>query len=305
MPKENWSSEAYNPQWIYVNGHTHRNEYYCDKEKIVYSDNQIGYSSSHRVGLKHFYLSSTYDYFLYYEDGIHKITKEKYLDFNRGMKINTTFNRTNGSIYMLKNQGVYLFIFKMKDRLYLLNGGMIHKLKRDCLEYYFDRMVFYSLAIKNLLNKYYDALKKVSNYVRKIGGSGTVHGSIVDIDFWNHIYINPLDGTITPYYAESMMEKYVYKSFENLLSEQCPRLYENYERLRLEEKHSIGVLKRKIDVGADEIIEFVSDTYMYKPSRVLRSLQYIVDASVIRVWNDELIDSMVEKYGLSAPQILG
>ena len=305
MPKENWAAEEYNPQWIYVNGHTHRNEYYCDKERVVYSDNQIGYSSSHRVGLKHFYLSSTYDYFLYYEDGIHKITKEKYLDFSRGMKIDTTFNRTNGSIYMLKNQGVYLFIFKMKDKLYLLNGGKLHKLEKDCLEYYFDRMVFYSLAIKNMLSKYHDALKKVSNYVRKIGGSGTVHGSIVDIDFWNHIYLNPLDGTITPYYAESMTEKHVYKSFENLLSEKCPRLYENYERLRLEEKHSIGVLKRKIDVGADEIIEFVSDTYMYKPSRVLRSLQYIVDASVIRVWNDELIDSMVEKYGLSAPQILG
>ena len=104
----------------------------------------IRYSSSHRVGLKHFYLSSTYDYFLYYEDGIHKITKEKYLDFSRGMKIDMMFNRTNGSIYMLKNQGVYLFIFKMKDKLYLLNGGKLHKLEKDCLEYYFDRMVFYS-----------------------------------------------------------------------------------------------------------------------------------------------------------------
>ena len=170
---------------------------------------------------------------------------------------------------------------------------------------YFEKMGLYSLAIKNMLSKYHDALKKVSNYVRMIGGRGTVHGSIVDIDFWNHIYLNPLDGTITPYYAESMTEKYVYKSFENLLSEKCPRLYENYEKLLVEEKYGIGALQRKIEVGTDEIIEFVSDTSMYEPSRILRSLQYIVDANVIRVWNDELIDSMVEKYGLSAPQILG
>lgn len=306
MPKENWTAEAYNPQWIYVNGHTHRNEYYCDEERVVYSDNQIGYSNAHRVGLKHFYHSSTYDYFAYYEDGIHKITKEKYLDFNRGMKINLTFNRTDGSIYMLKKQGVYLFIFKGEkvNRLYLLKGGICCKLENDRIDYYFERMVLYSLAIKNMLSKYHDALKKVSDYVRKIGGTGIVHGSIVDIDYWNHIYINPLDGTITPYYAESITEKYAYKSFATLLSEHCPRLYENYEKLLIEEKQGMGMLQSKIDVGADEIIEFVSDTSMYSPSRVLRSLQYIADANVIRVWNDELINNMAEKYRLSAPQIL-
>ena len=108
-PKENWSNENYNSRWTYVNGHTHRNDYCCSEKKTVYSDNQIGYRSTN-IGLKHFNLSRVYDIFRYCLDGIYSISREQYLDFNRGVKIDVTFNRI-GKIHMLKNIDIYCFLF--------------------------------------------------------------------------------------------------------------------------------------------------------------------------------------------------
>lgn len=216
-PKENWSNDNYNSNWTYVNGHTHRNDYCCSEEKTVYSDNQIGYRSTN-IGLKHFNLSRVYDIFRYYPDGIYTISREQYLDFNRGVEINVTFNRI-GKIHVLKNSNIYCFLFEnsKSGKLYLLNGGMINNLEHSDINYYFERMSYYSDAIKGLFSGYNRALKSISNSIRMIGGTGTVHGCIVDIDFLNHIYVNPMDGTITPYFAWSIIDKYEYKDIATLL----------------------------------------------------------------------------------------
>lgn len=39
MPKENWSVLEHVPNWIYVNGHTHKNLFISDNKKTVYADN--------------------------------------------------------------------------------------------------------------------------------------------------------------------------------------------------------------------------------------------------------------------------
>lgn len=290
-PKENWTNENYNSHWIYVNGHTHRNVYHIDGEKTVYADNQIGYYSS-SIGLKHFYTSKNYDIFREYNDGIYIISREQYLDFNRGLRINMTFNRTNGEIHMLKNHGIYCFMFENTDlgKFYLLNGGAINKLEHDDINYYFKNMVYYSDAIKGLLNGYHQILKSISNSIKLIGGTGKIHGSIVDIDFSNHILVKPEDGTITPYFALSTIEKYEYEDVGALLLEQREDLYENYMQLLTERNKDIKLLASEINAESDEILRFNPDTYMYKVSRVMRALQYLTDVNVIRVWNDEVIE---------------
>lgn len=35
---------------------------------------------------------------------------------------------------------------------------------------------------------------------------------------------------------------------------------------------------------------FVPDTYMYRTSRIMKSLQYLTGVNVIRVWNDRIIE---------------
>jgi predicted MPP superfamily phosphohydrolase len=289
-PKENWSNEDYNRNWIYVNGHTHRNDYCCDEEKTFYSDNQIGYYST-SIGLKHFKISRVYDIFKYYPDGIYSISREQYLDFNRGIEIKVTFNRT-GTIHMLKNNNVYCFILENqnKGKKYLLNGGMINNLEQNDINYYFERMAYYSDAIRGLFSDYNKALKSISDSIKKIGGIGTIHGCIVDIDFFNHIYVNPEDGTVTPYFALSIVDKYIYPNVKALLLAQRKDLYDNYMKLLDGESEGVKLLKGEIQAGNIEISRFIPDTYMYRPSRIMKSLQYLTEVNVIRIWNDRIIE---------------
>lgn len=289
-PKENWSNENYNSNWIYVSGHTHRNDYCCSEEKTVYSDNQIGYLSTN-IGLKHFSLSGVYDIFKYYPDDIYTISREQYLDFNRGVKINVTFNKT-GKIHMLKNSNIYCFLFENSKtgNLYLLNGGKINNLEHRDIKYYFERMPYYSDAIKGLFIGYNSALKSISNSIKMIGGTGIVHGCIVDIDFLNHIYVNPMDGTITPYFARSIIDKYEYKDIATLLLQHRKDLYDNYLKLLRGKSEGIKVLKGKTKVESIEISRLVPETHMYRPSRIMKSLQYLSEVNVIRIWNDRIMN---------------
>lgn len=304
MPKSDWSDQEYNRYWIYVNGHTHKNEYSCDESKKVYADNQIGYRSI-TMGLKYFKLATEYDIFQYLTDGIYQISREKYLGFNRGVGISTTFNRVDGQIYMLKRDGIYCFLYKrLTGTVYLLNGGMIKKVENEDVNYYFDKIPYYASAIQKMLSGYYSSLKSLANAVKRIGGTGTIHGCIVDVDYYNHIFVNPQDGTITPYHALSITEKYVFQNVDALLKNDCPFLYENYLKLCAEEKNSLSVLNISTLQSDTEIAKFVAETYMYNPSRVMKTLQYLTEVHVIRVWNDKVLNVGSQIFdGMTSPAL--
>lgn len=289
-PKENWNSDKYNSSWIYVNGHTHENSFCISDEKTVYSDNQIGYHAQNG-GLKHFYLSANYDIFRYYQDGIYTISSEEYLDFNRGINVVTSFNRTNGSVRMLKKDGIYCFIFESDKtgRLYILNGGAVKKLEHNDLNYYFDRMVYYADAVKQAFKEYHTAIKSISNNIKLIGGTGTVHGCIVDIDFYDHVYLNPTDGTVTPYYAQSIDQKFTYDDISILLKKKRPDLYSNYEKLIQNNVGDTVMFNKSMNTDSIEMAEYVTETYMYEPSRIFKAVQYLVDNNVIRIWNESVV----------------
>lgn len=63
------------------------------------------------------------------------------------------------------------------------------------------------------MHDYHEALKHISNQIKKIGGDGRIHGCIVDIDEMNHVYLNPIDGRIICYWASAINHRYEYPSF--------------------------------------------------------------------------------------------
>ena len=295
-PKDNWSRDDYVPKWIYVNGHTHRNDYCQDERCTFYADNQIGYYNS-SIGLKFFFLSGNYDVFRYYSDGIYRITREQYLAFNLGMNISMSFNRSNGEIYMLKNTGLYCFIFKHRytSKLYLLNGGSLKTLDHNSLQYYFNNMLCYSYGIKKLVGSYYDSLRRISRFIKAIGGTGEIHGCIIDIDLLNHVYVSPNDGSITSYHADSIVDKWVYGSFEMLLKEELPEdLLLNYRNLLLCGNDIAMQLNENAIVAQRSLPQYFGETFMYGPSRIMRSLQYLMDTNVIRRWSDKVLELQVD-----------
>ena len=119
------------------------------------------------------------------------------------------------------------------------------------------------------IKKYNEALKNISKVVEKIGGTGTIHGCIVDIDFYNHIYLNPYDGTISAYYSPWFGSRYEYPTIEQLLDKHLPQLYANYKKL-------IGttpglVVMSGIDISSSEVTH-IFDTTQYKPSKLIQKM---------------------------------
>lgn len=292
--KADWSDDPYNPNWIYVNGHTHQNTIQLDQAAIVLSDNQIGYTPK-PWKLKGFSLDiKRVDIFEDYPDGSHEIERAQYIEFNKCMGITMQRMRYPGDIYVLKRSGCYMFVLKDLARTYLLAGGRRYKLAHD-IEYYFENLPKYVESVQRCFAPYQKALRSISDEVKELGGSGAIHGCIVDIDFFNHIYLNPYDGKVTPYFAEDMENKIAFENTRRLL-EGSPYLPQGETMLKryskLSNHRSLPILSELDgdDGGMATVPELVLDRAMYEPSRIMRSMQYIFDQNVVRIWKDEVLN---------------
>lgn len=283
-PKRDWNANA-EPykNFVYVSGHTHRNEFHDDGDYRIYSDNQIGYRNEN-PHLKNFLIDNEYDFFSDYEDGIHEITGAQYNDFYRGKNIQMTFTREVNVLYMLKKNGYYCFIHKAKSgTLTILNGGALKRLEEKDINYYYDHMDEVISYIGKPLDKYMSIQQSISEEIRKLGGTGTIHGCIIDIDWYNHIFVNPVDLKITGYWALNMVDKIVYPDVPALLEAKCPVFYDNYLKLiKGDEKNPLISVKNK--KGELEVLpqEYLS-TDIYKASREIKKMQKLT-SNILSSW---------------------
>lgn len=305
-PMSDWSNDKYNPSWIYVSGHTHQNALVrLDDGTTVLSDNQIGYKPK-RWHLNGFTVRGRYDPFEDWADGIYSITRQQYADFNRGHGIYMKEFKQPGEIFVLKCAGIYMFVLQGK-RLYLLAGGQIRVLEHD-IDYYYNNMRLYYQQVKTSFTPYRSALEIISNEVQAFGGRGSIHGCIVDIDFYNHIYLNPYDGKIVPYFALDMTNKIIFKDIATLLatSPVPPKSLEGsllLEQYKLARSNGLTPILASRSDNANMTLatvpEIVLDRSMYEPSRIMRSIQYIFDQNVIRIWKDSILSTCFEDNTLS------
>lgn len=298
MPFKDWCSGDPVSNWIYISGHTHKNYYVESDELTMYADNQIGYENG-SFGFKFFALKPFFNIFDDYPDGVHEINREDYSIFNYGLGNRSAFNRQFVNLYLLKREKTFLFLMRNKENgpLYILNGGSIKSTLGRDIDYFYDRMTNYAKSVKLFLSKYSEFQKNISREVRRIGGSGTIHGCIVDIDFYNHLYLNPLDGTIVPYFAESMVWKDVYSNVASLLCYKAPHLYKNYLKLIESKSNGLDMALITIDQKLDKKTVFVPETDMYRVSRIIKGLQFTTNFNVIRLWNYAMADEISEESG--------
>ncbi|WP_456074852.1 hypothetical protein [Holdemanella biformis] len=285
MPKKDWCVDTNcHDDFVYVSGHTHKNMFFDDGVKRIYADNQIGYRNE-SPHLKNFLMDGEYDYFGDYEDGIYEITSQEYQDFYRGKNISMTFNRQVNILYMLKKNGYYCFIHKSKTgSLSMLNGGALKKLDMNDVNYYYENMDSMIASIETPLKKYTAYQESIANEIRRIGGYGLIHGCIIDIDYYNHVYVNPLDMTVRSYCASNIINKLVYPNLVALLKNECPELYANY--LKLIEGEKLNPLavkqpKKETSLLPQEYLE----TDIYKVSREIKKMQKL-NSNVLTTWYD-------------------
>lgn len=287
-PKKDWCKEAGpDKYYVYVSGHTHRNFFHDDGEYRVYSDNQVGYHSEN-PHLKTFWIDNDYDSFSDYEDGIFEVTSEQYNDFYRGKNIPMSFQRKVNVLYMLKKNGYYCFIHKSRSgSLTILNGGAMKKLEIKDIQYYYDNMDFMISTIKTPLDKFTSFQKRIAGIVKRIGGDGAIHGSIIDIDFYNHIYVNPLDLSITGYWASDITNKIVYPSIPALLEKNCPAIFGEYVKLLKGDSENPLEPKQQLNVAI--LPQRYLDTDIYKASREIKKMQKL-HSNILSSWYENTLN---------------
>ena len=281
-PKKDWSiSERPDKKIVYINGHTHRNQFYGNNEYRVYADNQIGYKKTKYVHLKSLLLDNNYDCFLDYDNGIYEITKEQYNNFYRGKNLPITFSRNVNILYMLKKNGYYCFMHKAKNgSLTILNGGSRKKLERKDVQYYYDNMDSMISILRTPLEKFNKIQKPIADAIKLIGGNGTIHGCIIDIDFFNHIYMNPVDLSTTVYWATNECYK-IYPSFLDLIKERFPKLYTNEIRAFIEKNFKNSY--PSINVNTEDVSE---NTILI--SNEIKKIQKI-NSQILSVWYENVL----------------
>lgn len=123
-----------------------------------------------------------------YADGIHDISINDYWTYYRtistGVFLRPKFRKTE-YIKFLKHDGFMMFVsVSPKGTMCILQGGFLRKLDKS-IQYYYDRLPEYGNRVLGVFSKYWDAVYDVSSYVRRMtGGYASVHGCIVDIDFF-------------------------------------------------------------------------------------------------------------------------
>lgn len=293
---EDWTTDAPHPNWVYVNGHTHQNGLVKTEDGVtVLYDNQVGYKPK-KWHLNQFSLERYYDPFEAWADGIYRITPQQYMDFNAGRGIQMEYFRQQGDIYALKQKGIYMFMLQHGIGLYLLRGGQKLNVFHG-LEYYAANLEKYVEKIQAAFRPYRNALDKIAAEVKRFGGSGYVHGSIVDIDYYNHIYLDPFDGYLMPYFALDVTDRREFRSVRELLeSSPFPALGSDGTPMlsaytKLLDAGGISILAPTVKEAALAVVpmEILDERNIYAPSRVMKSIQYLLDKGVVRVWNDAVL----------------
>lgn len=272
------------------------------------------------------------DYWSYYR----KITtsKEIYLKLRRPKFVHTHY------VKFIKNSGFIMFVsVSEKGTNSILQGGSLRKLKRP-LQYYYEKLPEYANTVLSKFSRYWDALYSISKQIQSIIStdkeihdnykryalerkkqnrfilpyetwresyreqytfSGKVHGCIIDIDYFNHIYLNPYDGSIAPYSAPSMYMKYIYKNVPSLIATQRPEMLPAFNRAidKSTDKESTALVladaKEKWMLSVLEKHEIdtynvpVTDASLYNLSNRMKQLQEIYDHHLVVVWYDNVL----------------
>lgn len=223
-------------------------------------------------------------------DGIHEISISEDIAFHTVNRIHCD-PRVNkwAAYYVVKNAGCWMFFGERPNtgRLCMLRGAKPLKIEHQDLNYYFQRLPEYVAAVRAAYAPYYAVISQLASEVRALGGSGTIHGCIVDIDFNTHVYLNPFDGTVTAYYADDVSERLVYPNITSAFRN------DNVSK-ELLANGRFPLMNHVVKSKRDALVKvpvIMAGTDVYKPSYVLNGLQSILEHGVVRVWNESILNN--------------
>ena len=199
-------------------------------------------------------------------------------------------------MYIIKHNGYYGFFIVTYEGnskgISIVNGGMTKKISDTTdlrwLCENFDVVLSKYIA---LLLPLRTAQEKISKELKTAGFSGKIHGTIVDIDFYHHIMINPSNGDMRVYYSPAPgIVKYINneaeltKSIEDVSGRQLRLEYNKYGA---EMQHALTAI--------DSLHPVSLSTGAYGVSRKVNPLQRIFSGHVLRDFDLRLVKEPVRE----------
>jgi len=308
LPEENHSIRC-----VYFTGHTHRNNSVHSDGVHIYANNQVGYHKK-TIRFKYCVLGTCFNPFIEYEDGTYEITPEQYsqfYDYNNDSLAGTggidrQLETGNATFYMIKQSGFYgFFVINRKTGAKICVGGTVRNVSKALHIRYFSQSfsAMISQFVKAMM-PYRRYQEKIAAEIKELGYEGRIHGCIIDLDDYNHIMINPMDGQVTYYYSPAFGWVYPYRTLNDLISG-----IEDYgmEELIEQKKKALAILeeKRSSDTflmckNCNELSKYTKrmvkidiKNSLYSTSARINQLQRLFDSNILRDWNDELAQAVV------------
>lgn len=291
---------------VYFFGHTHRNVIEYTERRHIYADNQIGYKNK-VIKFKTVRLGTVSNPFADMDDGCYEITTEQYRDYYNysgeplsGTSMIGNLISQGGHLYMIKRSGFYGFFVQNKvGKFSICVGGKPKRLSDtvksiDYLTSHFDAMLNIYLTAMLPFRRIQES---ISNEVQSLGLSGYIHGCIIDADFYNHIMLNPIDGTITYYYSPAFGLVQQYSSFEAMIKSMDLSYLNDGQKGDIQARYSLmcasnGTLMKSSFTTSPyigEMIQIDIKNSIYSLSEKIGQLQRLFSSRVLRDWDDSLL----------------
>ncbi len=314
----------YDKEAIYFAGHNHNNEYVKSTDKVLYADNQVGYKHNN-VGFKIATTSFEINPYHSLQDGMYQTSIEHYLQFYRfiGESVgqgNLLYQRCqNGKakLYVIKRKGYYGFFLVSNTGICIVNGGVIKRITISSdLSWICENFEIVISKYLQLLMPLRNAQEKISGELKELGFDGKIHGCILDIDFYHHIAVNPLDGNMELYYSRvwgiksrlasfkdvmksiekrsSLIDKHDYKKIMEMYNKRSKD--ETYLLSKISDGYLIEMEDNDLEggFGQEEIVSLKEG--MYGVSRKISPLQRLFSGHVLRDFDLRLIETKLKPY---------
>lgn len=137
------------------------------------------------------------------------------------------------------------------------------------------------------LSPYHRLQEKISKEIKRIGGTGIIHGCIVDIDTTNHVQVDPYNGMLNFYYSPIFGVIKSYSSLVQLLEEYNPCLLKNVEKFLDCQSSKLLNLPVRENTEIYEKIDIANS--FYAVSNRMNQIQRLFDRKVLRAWDDQIL----------------
>ena len=165
-------------------------------------------------------------------DGLYETTIEDYLQFYKylgesigdGSLLYQRCQNDKASIYIIKRKGYYGFFIVNYNNgnskgISIVNGGKTKKITKSTdLQWLFDNFEVVLYKYLKILAPLRNTQEQISKELKLLGLDGFIHGCIVDIDYYHHVMLNPIDGSMYYYFSSAPGFVRPLSSFNDVIS---------------------------------------------------------------------------------------